>query len=126
MGKQFFRILLIAGLVLSYVHLTNAEDPAASNRAALLTSLKMLAWRAQDYYHTSDLDLGGGGSFASLTLSYLTSQPSTPNGYIYLSSPSATSVSLTATGYEIGFDGYTPLEIEVIVYSDSMTVTVTN
>jgi hypothetical protein len=103
-----------------------AGDPAAANRDALGKCLVSLANRAQEYYRTPWRLGGGGGSFAALTLSRLTCEPYNSVGSFALTSPTATSVTLTGTGVETGNDGATPVEIEVIVYADSMTVTVNN
>ena len=118
--------LVTLGVLLSFPGRVDAEDPGSVNRRAILSGIRMLALRAQDYYHTSGLDLGGGGSFAYLQLSRLTHRPSNANGSFQLSSPTATSVQLTGTGVEMGFNSSFPVEIEATVYADSVSIIVTN
>lgn len=117
--------IILAVFLLAY-QIAASGDLASANRDAVLRCLRELAQRAQEY-ERKPWKLGGGqGSFANLTLSDLTSRRSIPHGSFALSSPTASSVTLTGTGVETGNDGATPVEVEVIVYADSMTVTVTN
>ena len=119
-----YRILL-AVLLFGY-RIAVSGDLAAANRDAVHKCLKNLADRAQEYCG-KPWKLGGGqGSFATLTLPDLTSRRSLPPGSFVLSSPAASSVTLTGTGVETGHDGSTPVQIVVVVFADSMTVTVTN
>ena len=105
---------------------SNAEDPASANREAIVHGLRALAVNAQRHYWTPGSEGGGGGSFSNLTLSQLLTRPATTYGAIVLSSPRPTSVTLTGTGREIGYNGSTPVEVEIIVYADSVSMTVTN
>jgi hypothetical protein len=103
-----------------------AGDPAAANRDAVGICLLNLALQAQEYYRKPARLGGGEGDFANLTISRLVVNPYRSVGSFVLTSPTASSVTLTGTGVETGNDESTPVEIEVIVYADSMTVTVTN
>ena len=103
-----------------------AEDPAAANREALGNSLRRFALAAQRYYHTPTSDGGGGGSFATTFLSGLLLRPNNSYGSFYLAAPTSSSIILGGSGREIGFDGSSPVEVEVIVYPDSVSMTITN
>jgi hypothetical protein len=122
-----FRTLGIA-VILSFAFRLQslAEDPASANREAIVHGLRALAVNAQRYYWTPGSEGGGGGSFANMILGYLLIRPSNVYGYFALSSPTATSVTLTGTGRELGYDGTVPVEVEAIVYPDSVNVTITN
>jgi hypothetical protein len=43
-----------------------------------------------------------------------------------MSGSNATSVTLTGTGRELGFNGTYPVEVEIIVYRDSVSMTIIN
>jgi hypothetical protein len=103
-----------------------ADDPASANRDALVHSLRALAVTAQRYYWTPGSEGGGGGSFASLVLSQLLSKPASVYGSISLSSPRPGSVTLTGWGRELGYDGTAPVEVEIMVYPDSVSMTIIN
>ena len=103
-----------------------AEDPAEASRQALEDCLRKIAARAQISFHTPSADGGSGGSFANMTISHLMSWPVTAYGFFYLSSPSATSVALTGVGIETGRNGTNPIEVVVVVYSDSISVSHNN
>ena len=127
MHPCWLRCLLVT--VVSVVFLSQmvvADDPASANREAVKTCLRNMAARAQRYYHTSLSKGGGSGSFAYTTLVSLTHRPVSAYGSFVLSSPGTTSVTLTGTGVETGNDGATPVAVTVIVYSDSVTITVLN
>lgn len=130
MGQQQLLLIILGVIVVGIavaVGITMFQDNAVSaNRDAVTNDLVNLAARAQQYYRRPTALGGGQGSFASIALSQLTSKPSNANGSYALSSPTATSVTLTGTGVENGNDGATPVEVEMIVYADSMTTTVTN
>ena len=117
---------MIAGLLICPHEHVSAEDPVSANREEIVSSVRMMGLRAQDYYHRLSIHGGGGGSFSYLILSTLTQRPSNANGSFVLSSPTTISVTLTGTGIEIGLDGFSPIEVEAVVYPDSMTVIVTN
>jgi hypothetical protein len=85
-----------------------------------------MVMRAQWYYHTPTGDGGGGRSFASITLGYLTGRPVNAYGSFDHSSPTATLVVLDGTGVETGLDGSSPVAVQVTVYADSLTMVVNN
>lgn len=121
------RISLLGVLCLVFLWQTAmGEDPATANRDAVKKCVLNLASRAQRYYYTPLSEGGGQGSFATCTLGVLISYPLNAYGSFYLTSPSATSVTFVGTGIEIGNDGSTPVQAIVVVYADSITVTVTN
>jgi hypothetical protein len=121
--KKWIAILLAsAELVGGVPSVTSAEDPATANRTALEDCLRKIGLRAQVHYQTSRNAGGVGGSFANMTLASVISWPTNAYGAFALSAPSATSVTLTGTGIETGWNGKTPVEVEVVVYADSMVV----
>ena len=119
-------ILLVALLITTLVAAARAGDPDQEVRALIERTLIRLGQRGQHYYHMNIRDNGGQGSFASISLQQLTNTPS--NGYCHyvLSAPNASSITLTGWCDIIGYDGATPIEVEAIVYADSMMVTIVN
>ena len=117
-------IVVLCLVFLSQVVL--ADDPVTANREAVMTCLRNMAVRAQRYYHTPISEGGGEGSFATATISTLTGRPDNAYGSFSLSSPTATSLTLTGTGIETGADGATPVAVTVIVYSDSINIVINN
>jgi Tfp pilus assembly protein PilE len=130
MGQQQLLLIILGVIVVGIavaVGITMFQDNAVSaNRDAVTNDLVNLAARAQQYYRRPTALGGGQGDFSACTLAQLTSKPSNANGTYVLSSPGATSVTLTGTGVEIGNDGSTAVEVQMVVYADSMTTTVTN
>lgn len=104
----------------------SAGDPDRECRLMLKRSLVGVAFQAQKYYHMRAYRNGGQGSFAVVWLGSLVHSPFTPYGSVVLSAPSATSVTLTGTGLTAGWWDQYPMELDVITYPDSLTVTVTN
>lgn len=120
--KSYVRIV---GLVVMFFAATQtlfAEDPADANRQALEDCLRKIAARAQVSFHTPSADGGLGGSFAHSVLSYFLSWPVNAYGSFCLFSPTATSIAFCAVGVEKGRDGTNPIEMEIVVYSDSVSV----
>jgi hypothetical protein len=101
-------------------------NPSEANRDAIKKALIGLADRAQEYYRKPRRLGGGEGSFALITLSTLTGTRTQAYGSFSLSSPSASSVTLDGTGVETGNDESTPVQVVVVVFADSMSITVTN
>ena len=122
-----FKTLVVTGMLsLTFSPQSFADDPVSANREAIAHGLRALAVSAQRFYNTPVSDDGGGGSFAGLWLSKLLTRPATAYGTVVLSSPNATSVTLTGTGRELGYDGTSLVEVEIIVYPDSVSMTITN
>jgi len=112
-------LVLLSGAVL-------ADDPASANREGLKICLHNMAARAQRYYHTNIYDGGGAGSFATVTLSDLISRPLNAYGTFSFVSASATQIVLSGHGTETGYNGSTPVQATMTVYSDSVTIVVDN
>ena len=130
MGQQQLLLIILGVIVVGIavaVGITMFQDNAVSaNRDAVTNDLVNLAARAQQYYRRPTALGGGQGSFATVALSHLTSKPSNANGVYTLTSPTLTSVTLTGVGVETGNDGATEVEVEMVVYADSMLTTVIN
>jgi Tfp pilus assembly protein PilE len=130
MGQQQLLLIILGVIVVGIavaVGITMFQDNAVSaNRDAVTNDLVNLAARAQQYYRRPTALGGGQGSFATCTLAQLTSKPTNANGSYALSGASLASVTLTGTGVETGNNGSGPVEVQMIVYADSMTTTVTN
>jgi hypothetical protein len=124
-GRRVKLIILAVVLLVASPRLF-AEDPAEVNRNALYRTLINLAHRAQRFYYASVIENGGQGSFSSITLQHITSTPKNAYGSFVLAAPSATSVTLTGRGVEIGHDGITLVEIQAVVYGDSVTIIAVN
>jgi Tfp pilus assembly protein PilE len=130
MGQQQLLLIILGVIVVGIavaVGITMFQDNAVSaNRDAVTNDLVNLAARAQQYYRRPTALGGGQGDFSNCTLVQLTSKPSNANGTYALSAPGAASVTLTGTGVETGNDGSQPVEVQMVVYADSMTTTVLN
>ena len=124
-GRHYLLPIIVFSLtILSQVVL--ADDPVTANREAMQRCIVNMAARAQRYYYTPITQGGGSGSFANTTLGLLISRPNNAYGTFVLSSPLATSITLTGTGIETGADGATPVAVTVIVYSDSINIVINN
>ena len=122
-----FKTLVVTGVLSLAICLQAfADDPVSANREAIVHALRACAVNAQRYYRTPGSEGGGGGSFASLVLSQLVSRPANVYGYFVMSSVTVTSVTLTGIGRELGYDGTVPVEVEIIVYPDSVNMTIIN
>jgi len=130
MGQQQLLLIILGVIVVGIavaVGITMFQDNAISaNRDAVTNDLVNLAARAQQYYRRPTALGGGQGSFALCTLVQLPSKPTNANGSYALSAPSPTSVTLTGTGVEDGNNGTGPVEVVMVVFSDSMSTTVNN
>jgi hypothetical protein len=124
--SKFCRVLLFMSLVIFCITGSLAQDPAIANREAINRVLRNLSLRAQRYVFTMLLDNGGQGSFSSLSLAQIATDYDNAYGHFVLTSPASGSVTLTGTGVEVGYDGSNPIEIQFVVYADSVTVTITN
>src|SRR5262245_42314098 len=134
MGTQQLLIIVIGiilvGIAIAVGIVFFQDQSAATNRDELSNDLIHLAARAQKYYRTPSVMGGGSNSFCRMTLSYLTQNPSNPNGSYTLSPDpapgGATSIVITGVGTETGVDGATPVEIEMTVWSDSVFLVMNN
>ncbi|MDH4070438.1 MAG: hypothetical protein OEV30_08440 [Ignavibacteria bacterium] len=115
---------ILAALLVGVIPATAlGGDPDDEIRHMLTRNIIGLGHRAQV--------LEGTISMAIMSLPMLVWTPHNAYGSFVLSSPSASSVTLTATGLTPGWWSHPlfpdlPMEIEVIVYSDSMTVWTNN
>jgi Tfp pilus assembly protein PilE len=130
MGQQQLLLIILGVIVVGIavaVGITMFQDNAISaNRDAVTNDLVNLAARAQQFYRRPTALGGGQGSYATVTLADLTSKPSNANGTYSQVSNTATQVILRGIGVEDGNDGATPVQVDMTVFADSMSVTVVN
>ena len=136
MGQQQLLLIILGVIVVGIavaVGITMFADNAVSaNRDAVTNDLVNLSSRAQQYYRRPKALGGGENKFDGITMKNLTNTNSTTsytnaNGSYTLGAivAGATgSVTLNGKGTEKGFDGSTPVEVNVIVFAakDSMWV----
>jgi len=121
------RLCVLAIVVFLILHSAAlGDDPVSANREAITKRLIKLAARAQEFYRRPYWEDGGQGSFANLTLSDLTQWPANVDGVFVEISNSTSQVVLLGTGIEIGYDGSTPTQVVIFVFSDSVSVVVSN
>jgi Tfp pilus assembly protein PilE len=127
MGQQQLLLIILGVIVVGIavaVGITMFTDNAQSaNRDAVTNDLVNLASRAQQYYRRPTALGGGQGSFVGLAVTQLTSKTINSNGTYAMGTPTATSVVITGTGTETGFDGSTKVKVEMTVYADSSKIT---
>jgi hypothetical protein len=124
--QMLLRLLTVAFLFWHVTGIALAEDPASANREAIYRVLWNLSLRAQKYYYTRVAENGGQGDFSALTLAQIANGFENAYGDFTLSSAGSSSVTLTGDGIEVGNDGATAVEVQVIVYADSVNFTITN
>ncbi len=134
MGTQQL-LLIVIGVVLVGIMIAVGlfmfrDQAAATNRDSLSNDLVQLAAAAQKYYRRPSTFGGGGNSFNNLTMDKLTTKPSTSNGSYVLSPdpapPTATSITITGTGMEMGNDGATHVQVTMTVMADSIVIVADN
>lgn len=134
MGTQ--QILLIAvgvviiGIMIAIGLFMFRDQAAATARDSISNDLVALATASQKYYRRPSTFGGGGNSFGGLTMSKLTTKPYNANGDYVLTPPvvpaSATSITITGTGTELGSDGLLPVKLTMTVMADSILLVTTN
>ena len=134
MGQQQLLLIVLSVIIVGIavvvgINMFN-DQAASSNLDALTADLVNLASRAQQHFRRPTAMGGGGGSFVLITgdlagLAFLTSQPTNENGtYSVSSAGSATTVSLEGIGVEDGDGNGTNCTATVVVWQDSIAVTV--
>ncbi len=126
MGHQQL-LLVILGVVLVGIAVAVgfsmfSDNAVSANRDAVSDDLISLAGRAQQYYHRSKTEGGGGNSFIGLTadaagLQKLTSLPDGKDGngtYSIIVAGTANAVALEGIGLETASDG-SPVTMEIYV-----------
>jgi len=130
MGNQQLLIIVIAVVIIGIavaVGVTWFRDSAASsNRDQLVADLAQYGVRAQAYYRRPSAFAGGESSFNGLTMGKITSRATNLNGTYTMDpdpvSGTPLSVKLIGLGTETGLDGFTPVKVVMLVFSDSMCV----
>ena len=130
MGQQQLLLIILGVIVVGIavaVGITMFQDNAVSaNRDAVTNDLVNLASRAQQYYRRPQALGGGEGKFDGLTLQMLTSKSVNANGTYALVSGNTGQgpVVLSGTGKETGYDGASPVFVQMQVWADSSKVDV--
>lgn len=129
MGQQQLLLIILGVIVVGIavaVGITMFDDMAVQdNREAVQADLEKLAARAQQYWRRSEGLGGGQGSFQGLApfdtgIKILTSRPTNDNGQYSVVGVSTNFVQLQGVGVEKDHNGL-PVEVQVTVYSDSMS-----
>ena len=134
MGQQQLLLIILGVIVVGIavaVGITMFTDNAQSaNRDAVTNDLVNLASRAQQHYRRPAALGGGQGSFtnskggvAIAAITQLTSKPTNANGTYTLGTVADDNVIITGTGTETGFDGTSPVKVEMTVWADSSKIT---
>lgn len=134
MGQQQLLLIILGVIVVGIavaVGITMFTDNAQSaNRDAVTNDLVNLASRAQQHYRRPAALGGGQGAFdaskggvAIDVMTKLTSKPTNANGTYVLGTVAADNLILTGTGTETGFDGTSPVTVEMTVWADSSKIT---
>jgi hypothetical protein len=124
--RQVHRYIILSVVVVLAFQVGLSDDPAVTNREVIKRCFWNLAKRAQEYYVKPRSLRGGEGSFALLTFSTLSADQYASAGRFILHGASATSMHPEGDGVETGYDGANPVQVEMEVFVDSITVTVTN
>ncbi len=125
MGQQQLLLIvlgiLIVGIAIA-VGLTLVQSNSADqNRESLTNYLVHIGALAQHYYHTP-ISMGGGGrSFVGFKIADEDAENESGK-YVISVGPSATGVTITATGNEIGIDETNFTTVSMAVAADSMGV----
>ncbi|RJP62011.1 MAG: hypothetical protein C4539_18955 [Ignavibacteriales bacterium] len=131
MGQQQLLLIVLGVIIVGIAVVVGINIFSASssnaNRDAVVSDLTNLASMAQQYYRKPTAMGGGGNSFVGFADNKVpASLLSNANGTYSIGTPTATSVVITGTGKENGFDGSTAIDIDMTVYADSVTTTNNN
>jgi len=130
MGQQQLLLLVLAVIIVGIaivVGITMFNSQAASSNLDSVTNdLMNLGSRAQQYY-VRPVSMGGGGqTFAGMTLSHLTTQPTNENG-AYSTTTGGQQIVVTGVGNQDGDrDGINCTATCTVFANDSIRVAVTN
>ncbi|MDH3251181.1 MAG: hypothetical protein OEM41_00240 [Ignavibacteria bacterium] len=129
MGQQQLLLIILGVIVVGIavaVGITMFADNATSaNRDAVVNDLVNFAARAQQFYRRPTALGGGQGSFLNIQLTHLSNKVSgsniiNANGTYTIGTPTASSVTVTGQGTEIGNDGSGVVEVDIIVRSGGL------
>jgi Tfp pilus assembly protein PilE len=133
MGQQQLLLIVLGVIIVGIAVVVGINvftaSSANANRDAVISDLTTLAAMAQQHYRKPVAMGGGGNSFstsngAAAAWTIPASLDTTANGtYVLTSAPTATSVSITGTGNEIGNDGSGEVEVVMVVGRNSITST---
>lgn len=129
MGQQQL-LLLVLGVIVAgtaiVVGITLFQAYTVSaNRDSLIADLDHLAFRAMEYYRKPTQFGGGGNSFVGFSIP--TVLASNPNGsFTITAAGTATSITIRATGTEIGNNGSSPVSVEGVITNSSVNITILN
>jgi len=136
MGQQQILLLILGvcvlGITVSVGVITVQQDASYENRALLISELRHLGARAQEFYRRPIEDGGGNQSFLPLTIvprdiSVLSAIPSKVHGDFYIvRSNSCTSMQIIANGVVPGIYPRFPVRVMLTVYPDSSSISILN
>jgi len=134
MGTQ--QILLIAvgvviiGIMIAVGLFMFRDQAAATARDSISNDLVALATAAQKYYRRPETFGGGGNTWKGLTMYKLTTKPYNANGsYLLTPDPvpgTATFITITGIGTELGTDEQQPVKLTMTVMADSILLVTNN
>lgn len=124
-GQQLLLILLgvlIVGVAIAIGIGIFTDNAAIHNREAVTNDVIHLGARTREYYRTPKNLGGGGNSYDGLSdIAQLTSQPLNMNGDYTLTN-AGDKIIITGIGKERGYDGATPLRINMTVLPDTFYI----
>lgn len=131
MGQQQLLLIVLGVIIVGIAVVVGINIFSASssnaNRDAVVSDLTNLASMAQQYYRKPTAMGGGGNSFVGFSSSKVPASLLTnANGTYTIGTAAATSVMITGTGKEKGFDGSAAIDVDMTVYADSVTTTNNN
>lgn len=127
MGQQQLLLIVLGVIIVGIavvvgINVFNVSS-SNSNRDAVIADLTTLAAMSQQYYRKPIAMGGGGNTFTGWTIPL--SLETTANGS-YSEAVTATTVTLTGTGNEIGNDGADSVSVTMIVGPNTIQSTTIN
>ena len=133
MGQQQLLLIILGVIIVGIavaVGITMFQDSAVSaNRDAVTNDLVNLGARAQQYYRRPTSLGGGSNKFDGITLADLTSKAVNANGTYTLGAivlGAGGSVTVNGVGVEIGDNGTAGVELNAVIFSDSIGISRVN
>ncbi len=125
MGQQQLLLIVLGVIIVGIAVVVGINIFSASssnaNRDAVVSDLTNLASMAQQYYRKPKAMGGGGNSFEGFTDDLVPASLKENANGTYAITAGTTSITITGTGKENGFDGSSKIDVDMTVYADSVS-----
>lgn len=127
MGQQQLLLIVLGVIIVGIAVVVGINVFTASsknaNRDAVISDLTTLAAMAQQYYRKPSAMGGGGNSFVGWTVPTSLTRTANMSADVSLGGATASTVTMTATGTELGANGSTPFTVTMQVSRNEIDTT---